>query len=116
MPATLPILLGERSVTVRELTVGEVRDWLVETEAGSNDDPIQALALEECGLADLSRMSDIDADALEGFAPSELAPIVAACKKLNPHFFRVRAALSGVARLMLQEAAALASTEAPAPL
>lgn len=95
-------------VTVKELTVGEVRNWMLDAETGVSEDPLHALALEECSLADLSRMSDIDARALEDYTPSQLAPLVAAAKELNPHFFRVRAALSGVARLMLKEAEALA--------
>lgn len=114
MPAKRTVVLGERTVEVRELTFGEVRDWLTETETGSGDDPLHALALDECSLADLPRMSDIGVKDLEAFAPSDLVELLTACKALNPHFFKVRAALSGVARLMLREAAALSSTATPA--
>jgi hypothetical protein len=114
MAATRTVQVGALSVTVRELTFGEVRDWLVEAETGQAEDPLHALALEDCSLTDLARMSDFAAAELEGYAPSDLADLIAACKELNPHFFRVRAALSGVARLMLKEAAALGSTETPA--
>lgn len=110
MPATRIVKLGERSVTVRELTVAEVRDWMVETETGAGQDPLHALVLEDCGLGDLARMSDVFAFELEAYAPSDLAELIAACKALNPHFFRMRAALSNVARVMLQEAEALASS------
>ena len=102
-PVTLP---DDCTVTVKELTVGEVRNWLLDAETGVSEDPLHALALEECSLADLARMSDVDARALEDYTPSELALLVAAAKELNPHFFRVRAALSGVARMMLDEAQA----------
>lgn len=108
MPASRTIKLGERSVTVRELTVAEVRDWMVEAETGAGQDPLHALVLEDCGLGDLARMSDLFAFELEAYAPSDLAELIAACKALNPHFFRMRAALSNVARVMLQEAEALA--------
>lgn len=108
MPATRIVKLGERSVTVRELTVAEVRDWMVEAETGAGQDPLHALVLEDCGLGDLARMSDLFAFELEAYAPSDLAELIAACKALNPHFFRMRAALSNVARVMLQEAEALA--------
>lgn len=110
MPATLGVDLSGRLVTVKELTVAEVRAWLVETEAGLHVDPLHALAFEDCGLADLVRMCDATAEELEAYAPSDLAPLVEACKGLNPHFFRVRAALSGAARVMLAEAEALTST------
>ena len=114
MAATRPVQVGALSVTVRELTFGEVRDWLVEAETGQAEDPLHALAMEECSLTDLARMSSITTAKLEDCTPSELADLMLACKELNPHFFRVRAALSGVARLMLKEAAALGSTETPA--
>lgn len=114
---TRPITLPEDfPVTVKELTVGEVRNWLLDAETGVSEDPLHALALEDCSLADLARMSDIDARALEDYAPSELAPLIAAARELNPHFFRVRAALSGVARMMLKEAEALALSKTPAGL
>ena len=114
MPATRQVQIGERTITVRELTFAEVRDWLVETEAGADQDPLHALALDDCGLADLTRMCDASAAEFESCTPSDIAPLVDAAKKLNPHFFRVRAALSGVARLMLSEAQQLASSAPPA--
>lgn len=114
MPAKRIVPLGAHSVEVRELTFVEVRDWLLETETGPGEDSLHALALEDCSLSDLARMADITTLELEAFAPSDLVELIATCKALNPHFFRVRAALSGVARLMLTEAAALHSTATPA--
>jgi len=114
MAATRPILLGNLAITVKELTVGEVRDWLTEMEAGPGEDAVHALALPDCSLADLARMSDVSVQALEAYTPTELAELVTTCKELNPHFFKVRAALTGVARMMLTEAAALTSTRPPA--
>jgi len=105
--------VGDRVVVVHELTVGEVRDWIAAAEAGAQEDALQGLALDDCGLSDLARMSDISADELEAYTPSEMADLIAVCKEVNPHFFRVRAALSGVARLMLREAAVLASNAPP---
>jgi len=113
MAATGFARLGERTVTVRELTVREVRDWMVELETRQEADAIGALALDECRLEDLARMSDISAADLEGYTPSEMEDLVVVCKALNPHFFKVRAALTSVARLIQKEAQALVST-APA--
>lgn len=100
MPATLPILLGERSVTVRELTVGEVRDRLQVIECGSAVDAVSALALEECTLDDLAVMTDLGVGDFNAYGPSELKDVIAAAKKMNPLFFRARAALYGVAQLL----------------
>lgn len=106
MPATRPVLVGALAVNVRELTFGEVRDWMVSSEAGAAIDPLHALAFDDCSLDDLARMCDRSAAELEEFTPSELESLVRTCKELNPHFFRLRAALSGVAQMMLREISA----------
>ena len=114
MAASKTINVGERLVTVRELTVGAVRDWLVRTQNDTTGDPIHALVLDECNFADLATMTDITVDELEAYAPSDLAELIETCKALNPHFFRVRAALAIVARAIKAEAAAMTSTAPPA--
>ena len=80
-------------VTVRELTVAEVRDWVTDSAAAGVRDPIHALALEGLGLDELARMISCPAADLEAFTPSELGELLAAAKALNPHFFRLRSAL-----------------------
>lgn len=87
---TLP---GGLQVTVRELTVAEVRDWVTDSAAAGVRDPIHALALEGLGLDELARMISCPAAELEAFTPSELAELLAEAKALNPHFFRLRSAL-----------------------
>lgn len=39
MPATRRVVVGTLSAEVRELTFGEVRDWLVETETAPGENP-----------------------------------------------------------------------------
>ena len=103
MPATRLIELPGLSVTARELTVAEVRAWVVEMEAGTPVDPLRAMVFEDCSLDDLARMSDRSAEELERFSVSELEPLRELCKALNPHFFRVRAALIRVVQMMQKE-------------
>ena len=112
MPATRVIDLPGATVTAMELTVAEVRCWLVEAESGAAVDPLRAMVFEDCSLDDLARMTDADAEMLEGFTASELAPLYDAAKALNPHFFRVRAALTRVARLIEAETGSMISTAA----
>lgn len=112
MPATRLIELPGLSVTARELTVAEVRSWLVESEAGAPVDPLRAMVFDDCSLDDLARMSDAAATSLEGFTNSELEPLRDACKALNPHFFRVRAALIRVVRMIEKETESLSLTAA----
>lgn len=114
MAATLPIQIGELIITVRELTVREVRDWATAVETGLLDiDPIGELALADCGLADLARMSDATAADLENLAGSDLEQIARAARKLNPHFFRLRAALAGAALSLTAEAQRMTSSAMP---
>lgn len=103
MAAIRKVVVGETAIQVRELTFAEVRAWMVECEAGASTDPLHALAFDDCSLDDLARMCDRSAAELEAFTPSELESLVRACKEINPHFFRLRAALSGVAQMMLRE-------------
>ena len=107
--ATRIVELSGVKVTARELTVAEVRAWLVEAEAGAPVDPLGSLVFDDCSLADLARMSDVDTDAFEGLTYGELLPLHDACKALNPHFFRVRAALQKVARAIEAETASMIS-------
>lgn len=97
MAATRSVMVGERPVTVRELTVAEVRNWVAELE-GRHLDPIRAMVFDDCSLDDLERMADMSAADMEAFAPGDLAELHAAAKALNPHFFKVREALASVSR------------------
>ncbi len=104
MPLKHTVNVGTLAVTVRELTVREVRDWATLAEQGLIEvDPIQHLALDECSIADIVMMSSATAEELDGLAPSEFGPLLEACRKLNPHFFRVRTAMAGAAVLMASQ-------------
>jgi hypothetical protein len=116
MRATTTVCIGEygeQEITVKELTVSEVRQVLL--TAPSAADPLHALVFDGFGLNDLALMCTASAEDLEALTPSELKPLVEACKDLNPHFFRTRAALAGVARMMLAEAEQIASTAPASP-
>ena len=104
-----------REVIVHELTVAEVRDWLVEYETGTlGTDAVHAMVWEDYGLDDLARMCNTTAAELEDYTPRQLEPLVIVCKELNPHFFRPRAAVAAVARAMAAEAGRMISTGAAA--
>lgn len=86
-------------VTVRELTIAEVRSALITDEAMG--DWLQSLVFDGFGLGDLLMQCDASAADLQQFTPGELAPLVAACQDLNGFFFRVRAALVGAGQQAL---------------
>lgn len=123
MPATIPVILGERTITVRTLTVREIHDWQASVEARAalaaktrqgGGRPAYDLALAECSLDDLARMCDATADELAEHTHVELAAIVAAAEKLNPPFFRVRAWMIG--QLIGLQALELAAAQETSPV
>lgn len=114
MALTHSVAVGSLTVLVRELTVREVRDWALKAEQGLIEvDAVAALALDSASLQDIELMCDKTVADLEVFAPSELAAVVEVCRKLNPHFFRIRAAMAGAA-LVMQEQARQQPSRAPA--
>lgn len=92
MALTIPVEVSGRTVTVSEMTVAEVRDWVTAIEAGTLPvDPAGNAAFDDVGILDMALMSDADHEWMMTLAPSDLAPLADACRKANPHFFRVRA-------------------------
>lgn len=116
MPPTLKITLstpeGPLVVTVRELTVAEIRAWVNESAAAEWRDPVHATAFEDVGLDEIARMVDVPIATLERFTPSELAPVVEAAKGLNAGFFRLQSAVQWATRRLRPDAPPEASTAA----
>lgn len=82
-------------VTVRELTVGEVRQWLASLNAApavSETDLVGSLLFADCSLADMRIfcVGDVDFDAL---TQTEINSVIDAAKRINPDFFRLRLTL-----------------------
>jgi hypothetical protein len=101
MALTHTVELEGRAVTLRELTVQEVRDWALRAEQGLVPaDAVGHLCLDQVSLYDLELMGAPLAD-LNAMTASELEAVLTVAKRLNPHFFRVRAAMAAAAlRLM----------------
>lgn len=112
MALSRTVPLGAHAVTVRELTVTDVRDRLLSEESGAAVDPLRALVFDGFGLDDIAGMCDVSAEVLEGFPPSELAELVAACQAVNPFFFRVKTLLVEAGRRLQLE---LQAPISPAP-
>lgn len=112
MTARAEVQILGRSVSVYELTVSDVRDWVAEHEAGKVVDPLHCLVFDDCSLPDLARMSDMTVEEMEVLGPSELEPLRAKARALNPHFFRVREALAGVSRAIQAGLESVISTAA----
>ena len=72
MTLTKTIQLPDLMVTVRELTVGEIRAWMKRTADGGYD-PVDDTLLQEVSLADLYGMTDLKAGQAENLTPSSLS-------------------------------------------
>ena len=83
------------TVTVKELTVADVRAWLRSLSDLNGFDAVDAVLFQDDGASvdDVLRMTDIDRAELDQLPPADVVKIIDKCKKVNPHFFRFRAAM-----------------------
>lgn len=90
----IPVPALDRRVTVRELDVSAIRQHLASAgapESIEEIDVVGTLLFHEASFADLKAMSDITDDELARLAPSEIRPVLIACKEVNPDFFGMAA-------------------------
>lgn len=87
------VLVGERRVMVRELTVGDVRNWLKEAGADLTISAVDLLLIPEISLPDLARMTNLSVADMDDWQPSELRELMAVAKDLNADFFGLRGRL-----------------------
>ena len=94
MRLTRTIRVGdpERDVTIRETTVAEMRVWLHEMEKIRTEqiDFVTHGLLNDASLSDITMMSNLTMEDLDGMVPSEIKVVVAACQEINPDFFSIR--------------------------
>jgi hypothetical protein len=109
LAVTRTVVIGEGgeaplAVTVRELTVGEIRAWLADVQAASDAvDIVDVMLLRDVSLQDVQRMSSLTAEQVEALAPSQIRTVVAAARELNEDFFGLRAGLLSVIPAMPSE-------------
>lgn len=106
----MQINVGGRLVTIRELTVRQIRDYIGAEEhkfmeTGWSLDPVTDLMLEDMSLRDLTQMTDMSVDDFDDMTSDQLDQIVSACKEKNKNFFT----LTGRARQMLERMQRLVS-------
>lgn len=85
------VQLGERSVIVREMTVGDVRNWLADVSAdGALVNWVDDGLMGDISLRDLARMTSLKVEEMDAWRPSELQQVIDVARELNPHFFALR--------------------------
>ena len=97
---------GSATVTLRELTVAEIADWM---ERKINPDPgvdswdltAETMSLTDyVSLADLLLMSDLNRDAVNAVTPSVLTDIAEKAQVLNQAFFLMLEKIAGFNSLL----------------
>ena len=104
MRRTETVDLDGRTVTVKELTVAEVRQWFKSLEQAKEGtiDVVAECLIEDISLGDVCRMTDLQTMDLDEMTPSELEQVISVCMGVNPHFFRMRGNLLNVVKAVHQ--------------
>lgn len=88
------------TVTVKELTVAEMRDWLKGVVDGGKIDLLNAGLFEPEGVSidEVLMMTSLEPGELDSLTPVEVVKVIDKCREVNPHFFRFRAATIEIGR------------------
>ena len=97
MRITNTLKFGEKIITVKELTLAEIRAWLSEREQNAGVDIVGSLLLEDCPVTDLLHFCDATQELLDEMTQSEIRELLTTVKRLNPDFFAMRLRLLGLA-------------------
>lgn len=82
------ITVGDRNITIHELAVADMREYLRLAEADELPiDPVTDLLFEDFSLRDLEAMTSLSVEDMDHMTPSEIYEVGEACKKVNAHFF-----------------------------
>ena len=81
-------LQGIGEIAVRELTVGEIRNWMRDLETGGAiPDIVDALLIVDIQLSDLQRVTDLAPSGIDALSQSDIGTLMTVIKELNPLFF-----------------------------
>lgn len=91
-----------REVTVKELTVNEIRAWFAREESRAKEqmekgasafDVVEEMLLRDVSLRDFLELTDLTKEEIGNAKPSELRAVMGKCKAVNDDFFVLRAKL-----------------------
>lgn len=78
-----------RIITIKELTVGDIRAWLAGAQEGGGD-IVDALLFEEFDPDALVRMTDLSGAEIDAMTPTALTALANHCREVNRDFFVMR--------------------------
>lgn len=109
------IEVGGIKVTVRELTVAEIRAMIEAAAVLPATDALQELLFDDFRATDLKTFTDLDDARMEGLKPSELRSVWERVEKVNADFFALRRRLNAVAVALAPQDGAIAPEASSAP-
>ena len=83
---TKVVQIDGREITVRELAVWEIRNWIGSLD-GKDIDLVDELLIDGVQLSAVRLMSGISKEDMEQMVPSDLDKVVDLCKQVNHRFF-----------------------------
>lgn len=103
MPKTFQVNAKNKTFTVHDMTIAELRIWWDGIAApGSPCDIASEYAVPGISLDDLAMLCHCELADFDDLTASELAPIAEAARELNPHFFRLRESVAEASARVLQ--------------
>jgi hypothetical protein len=88
---TREVEFGDLKVTVKELTVAEVRRWMNETKPDQDEKEfdmfLDLLSFDGIGINEIYLFTDLKKEMVSDLPPSVLQKLVAVIKELNSVFF-----------------------------
>lgn len=81
------IEIGAVELTVKELSVSEIRAMLVSAETDDEIDPVGDFLFQDIRLRDLMEFTTLTKDQLDRMLPSQIEEAIQECKAMNRHFF-----------------------------
>ena len=88
------------SADFKELTVGEIRQWL-KASGTVQVDVVDMALFEDFSLPDLTYLSSLKSDDLDRLPPSEIKRAFELAKEVNPDFFQMRSRVVELGRTVL---------------
>lgn len=96
------IEVGERKIAVRELTIGEIRNWLKESGAVSGD-VVDATLFDDFSLPDLTMMTSLVPESINAMTPSEIREVRRVAEEVNADFFAMRSRVVALGQRVLSQ-------------
>lgn len=96
-------VFGKTAITVKELTIAEIRAWLKKTEIEEEQpETVDLFILPDLQLQELLQFTDATPEDLDALTQSEVQELYQTVKEVNPLFFGMVKRLADMSRSALQ--------------